>query len=36
MGNRPGIVLSPKEFNEVTGFTTICPITSTNVDGVMR
>lgn len=28
-GHRPGIVLSPKEFNEVTGFAAICPITNT-------
>lgn len=28
-GRRPGIVLSPKSFNEVTGFVSICPITST-------
>lgn len=28
-GNRPGIVLSPKEFNEATGFVAICPITNT-------
>lgn len=28
-GNRPGIVLSPKEFNEATGFAAICPITNT-------
>lgn len=28
-GTRPGIVLSPKEFNEVTGFASICPITHT-------
>ena len=28
-GNRPGIVLSPKEFNEVTGLAAICPITNT-------
>lgn len=28
-GNRPGIILSPKAFNEATGFATICPITST-------
>jgi len=27
-GYRPGIVLSPKEFNLVTGFAIICPITS--------
>lgn len=27
-GFRPGIVLSPKSFNEVTGFAVICPITS--------
>ncbi|MED4534223.1 type II toxin-antitoxin system PemK/MazF family toxin [Metabacillus fastidiosus] len=25
-GNRPGIVLSPKSFNEITGFAAICPI----------
>ncbi|PFA67201.1 type II toxin-antitoxin system PemK/MazF family toxin [Bacillus cereus] len=28
-GHRPGIVISPKEFNEATGFATFCPITST-------
>ncbi|TCP18035.1 mRNA interferase MazF [Scopulibacillus darangshiensis] len=28
-GRRPGIVLSPKEFNAVTGFIAICPITNT-------
>lgn len=28
-GRRPGIVLSPKSFNEVTGFVSICPITNT-------
>jgi mRNA interferase MazF len=28
-GRRPGIVLSPKEFNQVTGFVSICPITNT-------
>lgn len=28
-GNRPGIVLSPKAFNEATGFATISPITNT-------
>ncbi|MBT2734115.1 type II toxin-antitoxin system PemK/MazF family toxin [Bacillus sp. ISL-7] len=28
-GNRPGIVLSPKAFNEVTGFASVCPITNT-------
>lgn len=28
-GNRPGIVLSPKAFNEATGFVAICPITNT-------
>ncbi|MEK5329958.1 MULTISPECIES: type II toxin-antitoxin system PemK/MazF family toxin [unclassified Lysinibacillus] len=28
-GSRPGIVLSPKAFNEITGFATICPITNT-------
>lgn len=28
-GNRPGIVLSPKAFNETTGFAVICPITNT-------
>ncbi|MGG5255260.1 type II toxin-antitoxin system PemK/MazF family toxin [Neobacillus sp. SM06] len=28
-GNRPGIVLSPKEFNEITGFAAVCPITNT-------
>lgn len=28
-GRRPGIVLSPKSFNEVTGVVSICPITNT-------
>lgn len=28
-GHRPGIVLSPKSFNEVTGFAAVCPITNT-------
>lgn len=28
-GRRSAIVLSPKEFNEVTGFAAICPITNT-------
>jgi mRNA interferase MazF len=28
-GHRPGIVLSPKNFNEVTGFVAVCPITNT-------
>lgn len=28
-GNRPGIVLSPKAFNEATGFASVCPITNT-------
>lgn len=28
-GRRPAIVLSPKNFNEVTGFVSVCPITST-------
>ncbi|MBT2687778.1 type II toxin-antitoxin system PemK/MazF family toxin [Bacillus sp. ISL-47] len=28
-GNRPGIVLSPKNFNEATGFAAVCPITNT-------
>ena len=28
-GNRPGIVLSPKIFNETTGFAAVCPITNT-------
>jgi len=28
-GNRPGIVLSPKIFNEATGFAAVCPITNT-------
>lgn len=28
-GNRPGLVISPKAFNEVTGFVTVCPITNT-------
>ena len=27
-GRRTGIILSPKEFNAVTGFVTICPITN--------
>lgn len=27
-GRRPGIVLSPKSFNESTGFAVICPITN--------
>ncbi|MGZ9586433.1 type II toxin-antitoxin system PemK/MazF family toxin [Paenibacillus marinisediminis] len=27
-GRRPGLVLSPERFNEVTGFAVICPITS--------
>lgn len=26
-GNRPGIVLSPKAFNQATGFAVVCPIT---------
>lgn len=26
-GHRPAIVLSPKIFNEVTGFAVVCPIT---------
>lgn len=26
---RPAIVLSPKKFNEVTGFVSVCPITQT-------
>ncbi|MET3506956.1 type II toxin-antitoxin system PemK/MazF family toxin [Halalkalibacter oceani] len=26
-GTRPAIVLSPKPFNEVTGFAVVCPIT---------
>lgn len=34
-GRRPGIVLSPKEFNEVTGFLSVCPITHTVVDDYM-
>ncbi|MDQ0157592.1 type II toxin-antitoxin system PemK/MazF family toxin [Robertmurraya andreesenii] len=29
VGKKPGIVLSPKSFNEVTGFVSICPITNT-------
>jgi len=29
VGKRPGIVLSPKSFNEITGFAAICPITDT-------
>lgn len=28
-GHRPAIVLSPKEFNQITGLATICPITNT-------
>lgn len=28
-GHRPGIVLSPKIFNDKTGFVAICPITNT-------
>nr|WP_295974136.1 type II toxin-antitoxin system PemK/MazF family toxin [uncultured Bacillus sp.] len=28
-GKRPGIVLSPKEFNQTTGFASVCPITNT-------
>lgn len=27
-GNRPGFVVSPMEFNDVTGFAWVCPITS--------
>ena len=27
-GHRPGIVLSPQTFNDVTGFAVICPITN--------
>lgn len=27
-GNRPAIVLSPKSFNQATGFAVFCPITS--------
>lgn len=26
-GERPGIVLSPKAFNHVTGFAVVCPVT---------
>ena len=26
-GTRPGLILSPKAFNQATGFTIICPIT---------
>jgi len=26
-GRRPGIVLSPKNFNEATGFAIVCPVT---------
>ncbi len=26
-GRRPGIILSPKNFNEATGFAIVCPIT---------
>lgn len=28
-GFRPAIVLSPKKFNEITGFVSVCPITNT-------
>jgi len=28
-GKRPGIVLSPKSFNDITGFAAVCPITNT-------
>lgn len=28
-GKRPAIVLSPEQFNKVTGFATLCPITNT-------
>ncbi|MBM7645985.1 mRNA interferase MazF [Scopulibacillus daqui] len=28
-GNRPGIVLSPKAFNQTAGLASICPITNT-------
>lgn len=28
-GNRPGIILSPRAFNETTGFASVCPITNT-------
>ncbi|API93067.1 MULTISPECIES: type II toxin-antitoxin system PemK/MazF family toxin [Virgibacillus] len=28
-GIRPAIVLSPKQFNQITGFTVLCPITKT-------
>ena len=28
-GRRPAIVLSPKKFNDVTGFVSVCPITET-------
>ncbi len=28
-GRRPAIVLSPKEFNQITGFASVCPITNT-------
>lgn len=28
-GRRPAIVLSPKKFNQITGFVSLCPITNT-------
>lgn len=28
-GTRPAIVLSPKEFNQVTGYASVCPISQT-------
>src|SRR5699024_1080791 len=29
-GRRPAIVLSPENFNRITGYATVCPISSTN------
>lgn len=29
-GHRPAIVLSPKRFNQVTGYAAVCPISNTN------
>lgn len=29
-GHRPAIVLSPKKFNEVTGYASVCPISRTD------
>ncbi|KOY26439.1 type II toxin-antitoxin system PemK/MazF family toxin, partial [Vibrio parahaemolyticus] len=26
--SRPGLVISPKEFNQATGFALVCPITN--------